>query len=61
METAKEYGVHYVDLFVEPDEDVFVREPKKYTAFDGLHPTADGYAVWYTKLQVVLEKILIKG
>lgn len=58
METAKAYGVSYIDLFEEPENDVFVQEPKKYTAFDGLHPSAAGYAIWYGKLYPVIKDVL---
>lgn len=58
METAQLHGVVYIDLFEEPQDDVFVQNPKKYTAFDGLHPTKDGYAVWYQKLQPELKALL---
>ena len=58
IEAAKKHGVSYIDLFEEPENDVFVQDPKKYTAFDGLHPTSEGYAVWYLKLRPALETIL---
>ncbi len=58
METAKAYGVVYIDLFEEPENDVFVQDPKKYTAFDGLHPSAAGYAIWYGKLYPVIKDVL---
>ena len=58
MEAADVNGVHYVDLFEEPEDDVFVSDPKKYTAFDGLHPSAQGYMVWYKKLEPVLRELL---
>lgn len=58
IEVATESGVTYVDLFQEPDDDVFLKEPKKYLAIDGLHPSATGYAYWYEALApVIAEKI----
>lgn len=50
----------FISLWTEPEDDPFVKEPKKYTAFDGLHPTSEGYAVWFNTLQPVLESILRK-
>ncbi len=58
IEVATESGVSYVDLFKEPEDDVFLKEPKKYLAIDGLHPSAAGYAYWYESLApVIAEKI----
>jgi lysophospholipase L1-like esterase len=50
MRVAEEVQVTYIDLFEEPATDVFLKEPKHYLAFDGLHPNALGYAYWYDKL-----------
>ena len=48
----------YVDLFDEPEDDPFAEEPDTYTAADSLHPSNEGYALWYTKLKPVVEPIL---
>jgi lysophospholipase L1-like esterase len=55
---ATEASGTYVDVFQEPDVDVFAQEPDVYLAIDGLHPSAAGYAVWYQKLEPVLQKLL---
>jgi lysophospholipase L1-like esterase len=55
---AIEYGVTFVSLFEEPDIDVFLKEPKRYLAADGLHPSSAGYQQWFTQLRPVLEKNL---
>ena len=54
IEVASTSEVDYVDLFEEPEHDIFLREPKTYLAFDGLHPSAAGYAYWYKTLAPVL-------
>ena len=58
ISVANEAGVTYVDLFEERENDVFLREPKKYFAIDGLHPSAAGYMYWYLKLGPVVQVIL---
>ena len=58
IEVASESQVTYVDLFQEPEEDVFLKEPKKYLAIDGLHPSREGYAYWYATLAPVVGELL---
>ena len=47
---TKELGVTFVDLFRDPTEDPFAMEPHRYYCPDGLHPSAEGYALWFTTL-----------
>ena len=56
--TAAKYSVTYVDLYEDPSVDVFVLEPERYMALDGLHPSADGYGIWYAKLRPGLLSLL---
>jgi lysophospholipase L1-like esterase len=46
-ELAAQHGVEWVDLFREKQDDLFVREPQRYYAKDKLHPSEDGYRVWF--------------
>ncbi|MBY0537995.1 SGNH/GDSL hydrolase family protein [Patescibacteria group bacterium] len=58
IEVATESAVTYVDLFQEPEDDAFLKEPKKYLAIDGLHPSREGYAYWYQVLApTLIEKL----
>jgi lysophospholipase L1-like esterase len=45
-----ELGVPFVDLFRDPSEDPFVKEPHRYYCADGLHPSGEGYGIWFTAL-----------
>lgn len=45
-----ELGVTFVDLFHHPAADSFVKEPKRYYCPDGLHPSGEGYGLWFTAL-----------
>lgn len=58
IRVSNEYGVMYVDLFEEPANDLFLREPDTYLALDGLHPSSAGYALWYQKLAPVVASVL---
>lgn len=58
IEVVAESGVMYVDLFEEPEADVFLAEPKKYLAIDGLHPSKEGYAYWYKTLKPTVQEVL---
>lgn len=58
MSTTAKHGVLYADVFKEPEDDEFIKEPKKYLALDGLHPTGKGYGQWYQKLAPVLGELL---
>ena len=58
IDVSAQYGVHYIDLFTEPADDVFLHESERYIAADGLHPSGEGYGVWYEALQPVLTTVL---
>jgi lysophospholipase L1-like esterase len=44
-------GVSLVRLFYDRPHDPFAREPGRYLARDGLHPSSDGYALWFSELR----------
>lgn len=54
IQTAQEQNVIYIDLFEEKENDPFLKDPKKFYAPDGLHPSGEGYGLWYQKLRAVL-------
>ena len=47
---TSEMGVTFVDLFRDPSEDPFVKEPQRYYCADGLHPSGEGYGLWFSAL-----------
>ncbi len=53
-ELAREKGVTYVNLGNPEVLSAFTKEPKKYLAIDGFHPSSAGYVLWYAQLQKVL-------
>lgn len=57
---TQELSVTFVDLFREPHDDPFVKEPARYYCPDRLHPSGEGYAIWFAALiaQVPLARFL---
>jgi lysophospholipase L1-like esterase len=57
---AAETGAVYVDLFKLKPADPFFREGSRYFCADGLHPSGEGYRIWFEELarMVPLEDIL---
>ncbi len=45
-----ELGVLFVDLVGHPTSEPFIREPRRYYCPDGLHPSGEGYAIWFAAL-----------
>lgn len=50
-EVAARRRATYVDLYEAPQLDPFIREPGRYLAADGLHPSSEGYGLWFMKLK----------
>ena len=44
-------GATLIDLFHERDDDPFLRDPARFYAADGLHPSDKGYALWFEQLE----------
>jgi lysophospholipase L1-like esterase len=57
---AGELGVIFVDLFTDPASQPFIQEPRRFYCADGLHPSGEGYALWFSFLlaQVPISKFL---
>ena len=43
-------NVHLVDLRMPRDRDPFRIAPRRYYSPDGIHPSADGYALWFAQI-----------
>lgn len=54
-EISEAKGVVFVDLYEDPENSVFVQEPDVYHSNDKLHPSSEGYRVWFEKLIAVIE------
>jgi lysophospholipase L1-like esterase len=51
-EAARATGTHYVNLYREREDDPFAQQPARMNAADGLHPSDEGYRLWYRALTV---------
>jgi lysophospholipase L1-like esterase len=47
---AAQQAVPLVNLFFEGVDDPFAREPQRYIADDGMHPSDEGYRLWFQTL-----------
>jgi lysophospholipase L1-like esterase len=47
---ADETQIDFVDLLCDPREDPFAKEPHRYYCEDLIHPSAEGYALYFTAL-----------
>lgn len=54
LHLAHTHDLVYADLYHEPRHDPFLKNPKKYFACDHIHPSGDGYGLWYTQIKTVL-------
>lgn len=48
---AREENITYVDLFAEKIDDIFLTDIPRYYLKDQFHPSGDGYAIWFEKIQ----------
>ncbi len=51
---AKRRGITYVNLYEPRSRDLFISESGRYLSADGLHPSSEGYALWFEKLRTYL-------
>ncbi len=58
LEVTSQKQVSYVDLYEPRERDPFVQEPARYHSRDGLHPSSEGYALWFEKLKPTLTQIV---
>lgn len=50
-DAAQATGARYVNLYKEAADDPFAQQPDRLNAADGLHPSDNGYLLWYRELQ----------
>ncbi len=54
-EVAERLGITYVNLYKQPWNDLFIKEPARYLSPDGLHPSSEGYALWFEEVKKALK------
>lgn len=60
LKVTEEKDIVYNDLFNEPENDPFYKDPDKYYAADYLHPSDEGYAEWFKVVGEGLKKLDIQ-
>ena len=56
IKTAKEKEILYINLFEELSDDMFLKDVNRFYCPDYLHPSGDGYLMWYNKIRETLNK-----
>jgi lysophospholipase L1-like esterase len=51
---AKRRKATYVNLYLKRKEDIFLDQPDVYFSKDCIHPSSEGYAVWFKKVEEAL-------
>lgn len=51
---AERTGSTYVNLYTDPQDDPFLKDVKRYFSADGLHPSSEGYRLWFERVREVL-------
>ncbi len=55
-DVCEQEGVKLLELFTNEQDNPFIENPKRYFSADRLHPSADGYALWYEHILTALKK-----
>ena len=55
IRAARENGAMYVDLFTERGNDPFLKDVGGYYSPDFLHPSGQGYLLWYQRIRQTLD------
>jgi len=58
IESSKEHQVYYVDLYRSKLQDPFLKDKNKYFASDMLHPSGEGYGIWFDELKLSLDTVM---
>lgn len=48
------HGAIYVNLYEPPETDPFLKERERYLSEDGLHPSSEGYRLWFERVRDAL-------
>jgi lysophospholipase L1-like esterase len=53
---CKRERIQLIELFMDKNKNPFVENPKRYFSADGLHPSGNGYALWYEHIQRAIKE-----
>lgn len=54
LDAAEKFGIEAVEVFARSRQPLSTQNMNKYFAVDGVHPSSEGYRVWYMRLWSVL-------
>jgi len=60
LDKAKATSVLYADLFAEREVDPFLKDISRFYSADYLHPSGQGYKIWYETICATLYKAKVK-
>lgn len=55
-DTAYQHKVPTIELFTTDDRNPFLGDPKTLFAFDGIHPSSEGYRLWYHRMWLIMHQ-----
>lgn len=58
LDIAKEANITYIDLYTDNLSELFLSQPVNLFAPDLLHPSSEGYYLWYLKIREALDSDL---
>ena len=61
MDVSRALGIQYVDLFRERENELFLNDPDRYYTPDYLHPSSEGYRIFYEELRKQTSIVEILG
>lgn len=53
---SEECGVPTIELFTKDRQNPFLYDPEELFAIDGIHPSSEGYRLWYNRMWLIMHE-----